>query len=38
VWRSLTFNQVAVNFNDPTDKIDLDFSGLCLSFGIALRF
>lgn len=37
-WRSLKFEQVAVNFNDPTDKIDLDFSGLCLSFGIVLGF
>ncbi len=37
-WRSLTFGQLAVNFNDPTDKIDLDFSGLNLSVGIVLRF
>jgi len=37
-WRSLKFEQVTVNFNDPTDKIDLDFSGLCLSLGIVLSF
>lgn len=37
-WRSLKFEQLAVNFNDPTDMIDLDFSGLSLSFGIVLRF
>jgi len=37
-WRNLTFQQVAINFNDPADKIDLDFSGLCLSVGIALHF
>lgn len=37
-WRNLKFEQLAVNFNDPTDKIDLDFSGLNLSVGIVLRF
>jgi hypothetical protein len=37
-WRSLKFEQLPVNFNDLTDMIDLDFSGLNLSVGIVLRF
>ena len=36
--RSLTFRQVGINFNDLTDAIDLDFSGMCLSAGLGLRF
>ena len=36
--RGLTFRQVGINFNDLTDGIDLDFSGMCLSAGLGLRF
>jgi len=36
--RGLTFRQVRINFNDLTDGIDLDFSGMCLSAGLGLRF
>lgn len=36
--RGLTFRQVRINFNDITDDIDLDFSGMCLSAGLGLRF
>jgi len=36
--RGLTFKQVGINFNDLADGIDLDFSGMCLSAGLGLRF
>ncbi len=36
--RSLSFERVGINFNDITDGIDLDFSGMCLSAGLGLRF
>ena len=37
-WRSLTFREIGVNFNDPEQAIDLDFSGLTVSVGMVLRF
>jgi len=36
--RSLCFERVGINFNDITDGIDLDFSGMCLSAGLGLRY
>jgi hypothetical protein len=37
-WRSLLFKRAVVSFNDPEQRIDLDFSGLTVRVGLSLRF
>jgi hypothetical protein len=37
-WRSLVIPDVAANVYDPTEMIDLDFSGFAVAVGFTLRF